>query len=508
MPALRPRIFGMETEYCVVLIGPSGKIFNPVYRTDSILRPLRDIFELPYAEQDTFFQRFLVPSLTKNNFWIGATGGLLYGDCSGEVIEYATPECATVRSVAGADKGGEHLLCLVRDMLRQKYFADLDLNRRIGVKDVLIFKNNSSCIFGTELKKSTFWGSHENYEMPVGVLSTSDLVYQPRISRAFISFFAVRQLFAGGGGLVKERGRWKYVISPRALHTSDVLSAKNGIITFKSEGECKSDERIRLQISVGDSTMMESIIRMRFALTHAFFRMCECRGSFRSAFEFPVFEDPFTALHEFSRDPALTVKMPLYDRARGSRTIGETLSEWIEIMMHWNESACVLEPDVMEELCAAYGLAQSALKHGPDALVRSTDWGLKYDLLKKYCARHKIKFQNYKARLFDAWFSEIGPSGIYNRVCEENPFSPEELDRTIWHHTADARAELRKQYLSTLARHDIQLSAQIWGRFYPPRLDGITDGMPSGVSVDTGETSEVIKEYMRLVEGAYLEKED
>ncbi len=485
------RVFGMETEYSVVMETKSDckYPFGKGFGASVLLDKLDWAILKPYALQSRNLQRLCVRREQKSSmsfggvisYWIGATGARVYGDMEDAVLEYASPECDSIEGVMQADKGGERIVEMLKDIHRSgRYRAAGDAHDDARC---FIFKNNSDCIRGRSVRSSSFWGSHENYEMPaqlmpIRYLGASGIFERSPFVHALASLLAVRPVLTGAGGLYFDvpAGEWRYAVSPRGLVTKSLYSSRcdmspKPMVMFKDECDSHTGY-IRLQIPVGESNMLPESLRFRFAFVSAFLHFWEDGGSERFS-ELPLFEFPTDALETVSRDCELSEKLILGQR-RSSCTAIDVLLEWTLIFLRYIDVSCRRDElrEEYEILARAYSLLEAAEKN-PEALVNETDWGLKYSLLTAHCDKKGVGFDDIRSRFIDLWYSETSPTGLYNawqRKAVRDPFCEEELHEIVWAHAAAPRAELRKRYVKALARRDQKMDRYHgWIFFESPR---------------------------------------
>lgn len=457
------------------------KFFVPEFPAEFFIKPIAERLGFPFSRRRSLLRRLHICSESfygggeedsLPELWIGRTGGKIYGDSGGEVLEYASPECDTLSGVVRAERGGDLLLHL----LNSSFFPEGYECEGVSMERVLLLKSGSDLAHGGSVYETHFYGSHENYEIPwpfdTRSVSSTDY-YQKFMGSTLVqplaSILAARQLLAGAGGLSFDPvNGWRYLIAPRALITkrlfgTTVIGHEKPLISFKNEDECLRG-RVRLQLPT-ESTMMPRVLSYRFAIVVAFLEAFEAHaGRLTRA---PLLEDPIMALHEFAVDPTLRATAPLAE-GRGEWTMQELLQEWLEILCGFCEDR---RREVDGEIAATVREARDLVaesRENPGALFSKTDWGLKYRLLSLYCRRAGIGFSHPKARRFDVQYLDISPRGIYHRWAKrhgDNAFSAASLRDALWEHRAAPRAELRKRLISSTARVGKVLPFVKWGIF-------------------------------------------
>lgn len=472
----RKRVLGLETEYASVLVKSDGRCFVPNDVADCLLVPVDKFFRFTFLDRPQLLRDLKMMRGSHKEYWLGATGGKLYGDIIGlqgdEVLEYATPECDAVEGVVRADKAGDRIVNLLRVLV----FSEPEGHRYRGqtIKEILISKNNSDLARGGFSWSANFLGSHENYGIGKRLLfgDGGDGPEKKIFVRSLASLLIARQLLAGSGGLCRnEGGTWRYVISPRALIAKKVFS-RNILSDFPlvSYRETAGDpeETIRLHISMSDSNQVSWAIRFRFGLVCIFLAMFE-EMSFKKS-DLPLLSDSPQALKIFSCDPTLCARVDLENK-RGRWTLPELLRAWLEILVKFAETSPSEFSEELDILCEA-GHLVDFLPQNLEVPTDKIEWQSKLCLLQKYCAKQGIGFSHPKARRFDIYYADISPQGLYNlslkKSGEENIFSDTELQEFIFNHRVAPRAELRKRYFSALAENDLGCHGHDWSNFFLP----------------------------------------
>ena len=160
-------------------------------------------------------------------------GARFYQD-RGCLPEYATPECDNLVDVLTHEKAGERILQRLFESAVKKIRADGFAQR------MSVYKNCSGTC-----------GCHENYLM-------DNRVSNDQLASQLIPFLATRQIFTGAGK-VKPTTQGKYVLSQRADHIREEITADSnvgGIINLR-DNETHADARKyrRLRVTSGDNNM-------------------------------------------------------------------------------------------------------------------------------------------------------------------------------------------------------------------------------------------------------------
>ncbi|MCX7915902.1 MAG: proteasome accessory factor PafA2 family protein, partial [Verrucomicrobiae bacterium] len=160
------RVVGLETEYgCLVLQDerPGGPDALPVRVKNHLFQNGR------YGLIDLHYRDYEEPP---GNGGFLLNGGRLYLDMGH--LEFATPECLTVRDVVSYERAGDWLL--------QRALEEMGLADKVA-----FIKNNVDHVTG-----ATF-GCHENY------LMKRTAPFTPQVLAALLSFLATRQIYTGAG---------------------------------------------------------------------------------------------------------------------------------------------------------------------------------------------------------------------------------------------------------------------------------------------------------------------
>ena len=259
--------------------------------------------------------------------------------------EYATPECADLRSLVAHDKAGE----LVALECAQIYAA------KIG-KSVQIFKNN------TDFHGASY-GSHESYLLRRGV-SWDD------VTRNLAPFLATRIVFCGAGKVgCEEKGvEVPFQISQRAdffqtLQSVDTLHNRP-LVNTRDEPHADANKFRRLHVISGDANMSQWAIALRAGTTNLVAALVE------SGWSFPLeLRDPVRAIKTLSRDQNFSWKIENTDAISVQRLYLDAAakldlpgSEWI--LAEWDEALRDLEADFWRLSDRADWVAKRALLEG------------------------------------------------------------------------------------------------------------------------------------------------
>ncbi|MCD4686500.1 MAG: proteasome accessory factor PafA2 family protein, partial [Anaerolineae bacterium] len=193
--ALKERVHSLETEYAVSYVADRGRKPNAGSIVDALKRALAQSHGLATTE-------YIV------------NGAKLYHDVGH--AEWAQPECRNARELAAYDKAADHQFIHTVVPRADRVFA-----REGGQGRLIVAKNNADPYGNT-------YGCHENYQMQrdADLLHSRDFLRY--VAQCLIPFLVSRQLLAGSGHLVVERGRRgqqiEYHLSQRSSFIETVVS--------------------------------------------------------------------------------------------------------------------------------------------------------------------------------------------------------------------------------------------------------------------------------------------
>lgn len=187
---MQHRVVGLETEFgCLVRdpgLGPYEEVVERV--KDAVFRKKRwGLLDL--HTRDMYFE-----PAEAGGFLIN--GGRLYIDAVGSHLEYATPECRSLRDLIAYERAGQRLI--------------LKVLRELHWQEKVSFYNNSIDHFGGH----TF-GCHENYSV-----NPESLSWRHALEK-LVPFLVTRQIFAGAGRVGGHRLTSAWQNKSRAHHMAD-----------------------------------------------------------------------------------------------------------------------------------------------------------------------------------------------------------------------------------------------------------------------------------------------
>jgi proteasome accessory factor A len=335
------RVFGLETEYgCLVASedrqgGPDVvpiRVKNHLFKVGRV-----GAIDLHYRDYEE----------PPGNGGFLLNGGRLYLDMGH--IEYATPECLSVRDMVAYDRAGDFLLQSALDAM--------------GLRERASFlKNNIDHHTG-----ATF-GCHENY------LMKRDAQFTPPVLAALLSFLATRQIFTGAGRVgqanplafefdARRRDNTvPFQISQRADHiVNDIyqwVQFNRAIINARDEPLADYRKYRRLHLLIGDSNMSEYCTALKIGTTSLILDLLE-EGIVPKRVGLM---DPVQATRDISRDQtyqwmvrlengqtrsALEIQRAFLSLAKTYRSRIDDENDWI--IAEWEEILDGLETNPMSQ---------------------------------------------------------------------------------------------------------------------------------------------------------------
>jgi proteasome accessory factor A len=403
---MRRRILGLETEYGLTFY-PSGKSYLPMEKVIGYL-----------------FEEVIPTGWPSNAFLVN--GARFYQD-TGCHPEYATPECATFKSLVAHDKAGERLL-ESRLGPAQAKLADEGFVGRLYA-----YKNNTDSMGNT-------YGCHENY------LVERHLDFW-RLAEQLIPFFVTRQIYAGAGKVFKVSGQTRFAVSQRATHiheaSSSSTTSSRSIINTRDEPHADAERFRRLHIIVGDSNMSEFATYLKVGVTSVLLSALEEGASFPDL----TLEDPVDALRQVSMDVHLRSPIRLVNGRQ--KTALEVQWQYLEgaerhfaglsqgpfraILTHWREMLEGLGTD-------------------PASLSSKVDWIAKRELMRAFMGRTGCTLDDPRVAMMDLQYHDVDRTrGLYYLLERDRKMARVTTDpgvlHAMQHPPPDTRARIRGQFI-------------------------------------------------------------
>lgn len=387
------RIVGLETEYGCLISSDEHRmggeamphrVKNHVFKTQQL-----GVIDLHYRDYEE----------PPGNGGFLFNGGRLYVDMGH--IEYATPECLSVRDLVAYDRAGDRLLW--------NTLQAMELTDRVS-----FVKNNIDHHTG-----ATF-GCHENYLMRRGALFT------PQVLGALLSFLATRQIFTGAGRVgqanplafefdqTRARVPVKFQLSQRADHiVNDIyqwVQFNRAIINARDEPLADYRKYRRLHLLMGDSNMNQHATALKVGTTSLVLDLLE-EGIVPKRVSLL---DPVETTREVSCDPtwkwvvrlengqtrgALDIQRAFLALAKNYRSGMDEESDWV--MAEWETVLDGLEKD-------------------PMTMADKIDWVGKRWLLETFMRAENVEWDDPRLQSLDLEYHNLDPQrGLYYALVEQ-----------------------------------------------------------------------------------------
>jgi proteasome accessory factor A len=219
-----------------------------------------------------------------------------------------------------------------------------------------------------------------------------------------IPFLVSRQIYTGAGKVLQSAKGPSYSIAQRAEHiwegVSSATTRSRPIINTRDEPHADAEKYRRLHVIVGDSNMSEYTSFLKIGATCLLLRMME-----DPTVSLPdmTLENPIRAIREISHDITCRRKVRLANGAELSAF--EIQSQYLNCAL-----AFAAHNDLNEEEHKALTMwehCMTAIEDDPLKLNREVDWVIKYHLLERYRARHRLDLADPKNMLLDLQYHDI-----------------------------------------------------------------------------------------------------
>jgi hypothetical protein len=343
------RLFGLETEYALTVLGRGGGAIDRGPGLDRLMQLARR-------------RHPNLPDNTGRGFFL-ASGARLYIDVP-DHPEFSTPEVADPWDVVRYAQAGDRIL------------ADLLPEVSAGLFDagaVLLTRCNVD-YGGT----GSTWGCHESY------MHGSN----PRaLPRQIIPHLVSRLIFTGAGAFDSLLpGGAEFTLSPRVPHLMHTVSEQStqsrGIFHTKDEPMARGGHH-RLHILCGESLCSETAAWLKMATTALVVALIDgglCPG------DGVWLASPLQAMRRYAADPTC--------RARARAKTGGELTA-LDIQRHYLELAeahlsAAFMPPWAEEACRRWRDVLERLENAPDSVGTVLDWAIKLALFRSRAVRHGV----------------------------------------------------------------------------------------------------------------------
>jgi proteasome accessory factor A len=376
------RIVGIETEYGCLVSGeaPSAGAEAWPARVKNFLfrEAAAGVLDLHYRDYEE----------PPGNGGFLRNGGRLYLDMGH--IEYASPECLSLRDIVTYDIAGDDLL--------QTSLAALG-----GSEQVSFIKNNVDHHTG-----ATF-GCHENY------LMKREAQFTPPVLGTLLTFLATRQIFTGAGRVGQanplafdfepppQEAQVDFQLSQRADHiVNDIyqwVQFNRAIINARDEPLADYRKYRRLHLLIGDSNMSPFATALKVGTTACVLSLLE-QGKLAKNLSLL---DAVQSTRDISRDPthAWLVRM------ENGKTIGSLDLQWQFYEMAREHLGGANEET--DWLLESWSFTLDALSQQPEALIGGVDWITKKWLLETFMVAENIGWDDPWLQSLDLEYHNIDP---------------------------------------------------------------------------------------------------
>lgn len=373
------RIAGIETEYgCLVLEEPGQGAADtwPIRVKNHLFRKqLVGAVDLHYRDYEE----------PPGNGGFLLNGGRLYVDMGH--LEYASPECLSLRDMVAYDLAGDRLVQNAVTALRAE-------------SKVAFIKNNIDHQTG-----ATF-GCHENY------LMRREVQFSPESLGSLLSFLATRQVFTGSGRVGQTNplsfeyeeaasNSVDFQISQRADHiVNDIyqwVQFNRAIINARDEPLADQRRYRRLHLLIGDSNMSPFATALKVGTTSIILTLLE-QGHLPSSI---LLADAVQATREISREGTGRGVVKLHNGS--TRGVLDIQFEFLEIACK-HLSGRDEETDWVLE---SWAFALDALDTNPQLLIGGVDWISKRYLLDMFRESEGLSWQDPWLQSLDLEYHNI-----------------------------------------------------------------------------------------------------
>jgi proteasome accessory factor A len=409
------RIFGVETEFGTLVV--SEEMDRPEQAVELIKEYVFDELNLGAIDlhsRDDVFEPERSGGFLRN-------GGRMYIDAVGSHLEYATPECRSLKDLIATDRAGQQII--VRAI------------RDLGFSEFVDVYNNSIDHFGGH----TF-GCHENYS----VQATEEL-FNSDVNGLY-AFLVTRQIFAGVGRVgghiltterilpdiqevrdnpidyiwvsrvygVENDPTVDFQLSQRADHILKTIASRvrfnRALINPKWEHFYAHDGLTRLHLLFGESNQNQYAYALKVGTTSLVVQLMEDHL-------IPAGLDlhhPLIALREVSRDPKLKW---IVDMADGSTMSAIDIQRMYLKACQTYAGASVQVDWILKE----WESVLDGLEKDPMAMGDRIDWVAKRQILEMYKSENGLEWGDDALHSVDLEYHNIDPEkSLFSAWCQMN----------------------------------------------------------------------------------------
>lgn len=342
-------LFGLETEYAVAGLAPSG--------------PPDHGLILHWLMESAYRQLSHLPGLDSNGSIYLPNGSKFYLDC-GSHPEFCSPEVSNPWDAVRYTLAGHRILARLLSSVESTNMPGAEL---IGFRNNVDYSGSQAT-----------WGCHESHlhRKPLDAL-------QPQILPHLVS----RLIYTGAGGFNPLSGGLEFTLSPRVAHLRQVVSGNStndrGIWHTKSEPLCSGYRRLHLLC--GESLGSETASFLKVGATALIVAMAD--AGLNPGGEVQLAE-PLAAMQTVAGDVTCKKPLPMAD--------GSCLSA-LAIQRHYLEQAeahvgASFMPAWAAEVCHLWRAVLDQLEEAPGSVAASLDWGIKLALFSHHARGMGIRW--------------------------------------------------------------------------------------------------------------------
>ena len=343
-------MFGVETEYAIAGMSPSGEIDR-----GEVIRRLMDAASRELTQ---------LPDLHASRGMFLSNAARLYLDC-GNHPEYAIGECTSPIDVVRYTEAGHRILAALA--------SSAESNCPPG-SEITLFRSNISYSEGTT------WGAHESY-----LHSGPQEALQPHI----IPHFATRLIYSSAGGFNPLSRGLEFTLSPRLIaHFKHVVaghSTTDERAIFNTRQEPLSENYHRLHSICGESLCSNISAYLKVATTALICAMADAGLEPGNGVQLA---DPLAAMRTVALD--VTCKAPLLMADGSHKTALEIQRHYLAqveahigapFMPAWGAETCQRWKEILDMLDGA-----------PCGVRQTLDWGIKFALMESHAKSRGIRW--------------------------------------------------------------------------------------------------------------------
>jgi proteasome accessory factor A len=469
------RIVGVETEFgCLVHDSNLGRPEDVVEQIKDHTFRDRRWGVIDRHARDAFFE-----PAEAGGFLIN--GGRLYIDVVGSHLEYATPECRSIRDLIAYDRAGQRLI--------------IAMLKELGWANQVSFHNNNVDHYGGH----TF-GCHENYS-----LSLDANRYRGEDLDLLFSFLVTRQIYCGSGRvgghrLTEDPHRMfeeirrhradyafidqiygvepdpdvEYQLSQRADHILHEVSGRvrfhRALINPKWDMFRDNSQTPRLHVLFGEANQSEYTTFLKIGTTALVLDMIEARCAPKGV----KLASSIMTLKSVSRDSTWSWITRLED-GRSIRVV-----DLQRCFLKAAERFRGRDAET-DEVLDGWEMVLDGLERDPLELADRLDWVAKYKLLNLYRETEALVWNHPAIHSLDLEYHNINPEqGLYYALQESEGLprlvSDDEIERAMCEGPRDTRAQARAQVVQALRNHPTKDYLIEW--------DGVTLGAKRAILFD------------------------